>query len=608
VLLPLSNAGLARLQEMAGVHWGCTLRASPFCHETPDRRREMRGWVMDIPSNAAASALPIPYNLFHGLSVAMCELREPEILALMQRPDETRRRIGAAVDQIMREVVDAGGEFVDGGARRATWARCRPTATDGVPLSLHSAVWTKEGGVAFVPDANAIIDSEEWLPELSPDGLVGLYFRWNERKGRESRLCMYVACQAYLPKACLEFADMVHRLEDACTGGCVSLSEEVQWLRTACARNRARLIALVSEHMGLRVPLVEDYCAAPSSLVSMQEQGRRRPLMALVVTETLHHDLTFSAAAASGCGGGGGGGGGNHDPTATPTMLMAAQGAGTVRVLNHCIEACRAFNGSLCSIAPWDSLWVFRGGTPGEKEGEGDTFGHICGRRHVMLPTAMPRVASRRQAAAAATITTTTGGGNHNNSSRGGGMVGFTTARPGECRVLQVWCGGRERRRGGSSSSASSAASSSPSAAAAMQPRAAVQTLEEDVLFAYRKVLAMGQEDDAAAMPAVVLVGALAMEGQEEEEAPEEEEECYLSLDEAVLAHMTARGWRRELGRSKLIPLASPCTSTGRPTNNTPGVATTTNTTPSMTTACRRPPPYLSHRADAAHTDTAGAS
>lgn len=217
-----------------------------------------------------------------------------------------------------------------------------------MPTSLHSAVRDREGRIAFIPDAGPLIDSEPWRPELSPDGFVGLFFRWNEGLVHESRLCLYVVCQSYLPKACIELTDMVHQLEDACSVGCVSLSEEVQWLRNACARNRARLIAEICAEMDLRIPVVQDYCAKPE----MEEGGRREALMALVTTETLHHDLRFVASHAA--------------PSAN---------AGTTRLLNYCAESKNAFNGSVCAMAPWSGLWIFRGAAAMEDGGE--SFGHL---------------------------------------------------------------------------------------------------------------------------------------------------------------------------------------------------------------------------------------
>ena len=139
---------MSTLLGMAQLHKDSALRVSPFCHETADRRREMRGWVLDTPGDADASALPVPYNLFHGVSVTMCETTEAEVLALMQHPTETRQRLGAAIDAIMARThwvqrCQSNDDGAEGAAvkegRRATWARCRP-ALDGVPSSLHGAV------------------------------------------------------------------------------------------------------------------------------------------------------------------------------------------------------------------------------------------------------------------------------------------------------------------------------------------------------------------------------------------------------------------------------------------------------------------------------------
>jgi len=202
----------------------------------------------------------------------------------------------------------------------------------GVPISLLAAIRDKEGQIAFKPDHNGggggpIIDSATWVPELSPDGFVGFYFRWHEGVN-ENKLCLYVACQSYLPLACLEFADMVHKIEDACTAGCVCLSEEAQWLRSACARNRARIIAEVCARMKISVPTVDDYCSANPS----------KTPVALISTDTLHHDLFLA-------------------PVAPGKKLETAK----IRLMNYCSETQSAHNGSVCVMAPWDGIWIFKG-------------------------------------------------------------------------------------------------------------------------------------------------------------------------------------------------------------------------------------------------------
>ena len=85
--------------------------------------------------------------------------------------------------------------------------------------------------------------------------------RWHEgtAAASESRLHLYAACQSYLPKACLDFSTLVHCAVDdeACSADMVCLSEEAQWLRAACERNRARIIAEVCAAMRVRVPTVQ---------------------------------------------------------------------------------------------------------------------------------------------------------------------------------------------------------------------------------------------------------------------------------------------------------------------------------------------------------------
>jgi len=69
--------------------------------------------------------------------------------------------------------------------RRAEWRRCRPTA-HGVPQSLYSAFMGRDNKVTLcsTQDSVALIDSEPWVPELSPEGFVGLYHHWNSAKNR----------------------------------------------------------------------------------------------------------------------------------------------------------------------------------------------------------------------------------------------------------------------------------------------------------------------------------------------------------------------------------------------------------------------------------------
>ena len=557
-LLPLSAAAVSTLQEIARMHPGNELRPSLFCHETAGQLRELRGWVLDLHASAKASVLPVPYNLFHGVSVALCEADERTILRLMQEPEDTRLRLGRALDAVMgrhhdrRRSREAAADEEEGGCLRASWQRCRPTDALGVPQSLHGATRDRDGQIVFVPDAGPIVDGAPWHPELSPDGFVGLYFRWHEGQARESKLCLYMACQSYLPKACLEFADMVHRIEDACSVGCVSLSEELQWLRNACARNRARLIAEVCEAMGIRVPAVDDYCAC---------RGGPPVSMALVAAETLHHDLRFVSPAAG-------------------RGKRGAADMDRVRLLNYCAEANAAFNGSVCAMAPWNGLWVFRGVCSGAMLDEPGCFGHLQGKTYQMLPTAAPLIASR------------TGIWTYTSSSSGGRRAIVAPC----CRVLELWpqpplpSSPEEEQEDYAEECDDDSADTTTTTttnSSSKKTSSCSGGIEDDVLFAYRRALALqttwwrhyrleAEEEDEdednnnnnnnkeqeEATTRTQEGGRrrrrrpITIMRKKDHSSSSRRVEHYLVFDESVLQRMAGMGWVRHHGANKLMPLA----------------------------------------------------
>ena len=356
----------------------CAVRVSPFCHEHPDSHRQVRGWTLDVPSEAPGHVLPISFNMFDGVTIVECEMSETEVLDVMRDLGKMKQKLGEAVERIMKKA--------SAQEKRACWSRCRPST---YPKSLEKASKDKEGRLFFVRDEDStggspVIDSEDWVPELSPDGFIGLHQHWH-RSTRENRLCMYVICQSYLPKACLEYADLVHQVGEACTAGAVCLSEETQWVRMACARNRARLICEVCSALGIRVPVMLDYNA--------RDQGTQ---MAIPLIETLHHDMIT-----------------NEEKK--------------VRILNYCTETRRTTNGTICVMAPWEGVWIFHGGNNNNhhpSSGSGDAhasmrrnFGQAYGGRHHLLPTASPQVRGQ---------TTRT-------------RLTFSSADPGQCTALQIW-------------------------------------------------------------------------------------------------------------------------------------------------------------------------
>ena len=68
-ILPLPKRAMGSLQDMGG-----TVRLSPLCHE--GLKHEVRGWVLEMPGADHAAKLPVPHNLFHGVSVALCDASE----------------------------------------------------------------------------------------------------------------------------------------------------------------------------------------------------------------------------------------------------------------------------------------------------------------------------------------------------------------------------------------------------------------------------------------------------------------------------------------------------------------------------------------------------
>jgi hypothetical protein len=200
----------------------------------------------------------------------------------------------------------------------------------------------QDGTVTFVPagESTPVMDGDSWTPELSSNGFVGIFHQWHHG-AHEHKLCMYIACQSYLPAACLEFADLVRDAGDGCTAAAVQGSEEAHWLRTACVRNRARLIEEVAGALGLPVQTMHDLNAGvPTS-------------MAACTTDTLHHDLYLSGD--------------------------------SVRVTNYVTETGTASNGVACALAPWHGLAIFHGCDVSERASD---FGRPYGRG--LLPTAMP--------------------------------------------------------------------------------------------------------------------------------------------------------------------------------------------------------------------------
>lgn len=333
ILLPLSSHGHETLKNLSSIDMLDTekgekssveLKPSPFCFEMPNAQKEMRGWVLDVPGSLPACKLPICNQMFHGVSIAVCEIEEADILCLLQNAEKTKENLRSSITNLMKKSTKEN---------KASWARCRPSMFSGYPSSLMQAVRDKDGSILFEKDERAtlhsvpIIESDGWECELSPDGFVGFFHQWSHVHSR-NRLKLYCICQSYLPNACQEFMDLVFKIGNHCSSDAVCLSEEMEWLRSCCSRNRARVIYEVCKAMNIKVATVDDYQAC-------QFPGDPK-FMAMVTTETLHHDM----------------------------FPVKKKNGEYVRILNYCSETQRSYNGIACVMSPWDGVWVFQGINP----------------------------------------------------------------------------------------------------------------------------------------------------------------------------------------------------------------------------------------------------
>jgi len=338
ILLPLSLHGHETLKSLSSLdvvesndsnmdqmdQSNVELKPSPFCFEMPDVQKEIRGWVLDVPGTLSASKLPICNQMFHGVSIAVCEIEDDSILCMVQNVDQTKQRLRNSISNLMKKSTKEN---------KASWARCRPSVFSGYPPSLMQAVRDKDGSILFEKDERAtmhsvpIIESDGWECELSPDGFVGFFHVWSHVHNK-NKLKLYCVCQSYLPTACQEFMDLVFKIGNHCTSDAVCLSEEMEWLRSCCSRNRARVIYEVCKDMDIKVATVDDYQAC-------QFPGNPK-LMAMVTTETLHHDM----------------------------FTIKKKNSNFIRILNYCSETQRSYNGIACVMSPWDGVWVFQGINP----------------------------------------------------------------------------------------------------------------------------------------------------------------------------------------------------------------------------------------------------
>lgn len=105
----------------------CTRVCVLFCCTWLEQDKTLRGWYVTFPAGTPVSQVPLPSNLFDGLTVVETLASETLILDLLKK----RTRVLQRMKVIAREVHSSNV------ANRATWQRCRPERD--VPLQRKSA-------------------------------------------------------------------------------------------------------------------------------------------------------------------------------------------------------------------------------------------------------------------------------------------------------------------------------------------------------------------------------------------------------------------------------------------------------------------------------------
>jgi hypothetical protein len=176
-------------------------------------------------------------------------------------------------------------------------------------------------------------------------GIYHSYVKAFNRSQRSHKLFLVVSGGMWA--ACDNFYNMMVDVGRHFSSQDMVNSEETWWLRRACLRSRCRLLKMLADWFGLRVPYVDDVQAYDSSVH-----------LAVHTTDTLENDVS--------CVG------------------------GRVHFYNSCVDTTKIANGMLVRMHPSEGYVLFRGNSRGSSE-YGAMFGFhsVCG----AFPTRSPVVA-----------------------------------------------------------------------------------------------------------------------------------------------------------------------------------------------------------------------
>lgn len=310
---------------------------------------DMMGFRYECPAHSTGDVLPVVRTMFFGHTAVECLDDDAAIMRLMSDPEGNRERMRAFMARL--------GE---GDA---------PADLDCIPDNATAITST---GVLQATDLRSV-DCKPWHPE--PPETIGFYHAYIRGYNRDVRTHkLFIACSGGCLKAADQFCNLMIDVGGRWTAGEVADSEEAWWLRKACQRARNRLIKMLADDFGVKVPCVEDVLAHPlAGAENLQcgdgddtprstRHGARKPvLMAVPTTDTIEHDIARNDT--------------HH-----------------VIVMNSAIDTTRVTNGILAQMHPSEGYWLFRGAPRGTGV-HGAMFGNrkVCG----AFPTRSPVVTAK---------------------------------------------------------------------------------------------------------------------------------------------------------------------------------------------------------------------
>ena len=337
-LYPLINDEVTTCRAILDQDQKASLLIMPTHHISS--QGDMMGFKYECPAHSTGDVLPIVRTMFFGHTAVECLDDDIAIMRLMSDTEGNRKRMQAFLARVRENTMLADLECIPDNATALT-----------------------NTGILQATDLRSV-DCKPWRPELPETiGFYHAYIREYNRDVRTHKL--FIVCSGGCSKAADLFCNLMIDVGGRWTAGEVADSEEVWWLRKACQRARTRLIKMLADEFGMRVPCVEDVLAHPLAGEAMEGSTPRGNnatpppvLMAVPTTDTVEHDITRVES---------------H----------------TVMVLNSAIDTTKMTNGIICRMHPSEGYWLFRGAPRGTGI-HGAMFGNyrVCG----AFPTRSPVV------------------------------------------------------------------------------------------------------------------------------------------------------------------------------------------------------------------------